>query len=229
MHAGSWQKLLWGAALALGCSGPSLDLPSQQAAQVSIELEPRVDEGTVPLVFRARMHDAPAGEPWLFRDQLSDYHARELKRGEVPTALYERSVPLRFWRDGADCWLQPLAWLEPDATYTLAFRGVGVLRVVRAEQGDAVRARRLFPAAHRPKHGVAVVCDAGDARLPSALSLEPGGISLRAAPGVAGLSRAGCVTLTVDGELTESAVAPPALPGGGALLDPSPWLPIPPS
>src|SRR5204863_456244 len=83
------------------------------------------------------------------------YYERALKRGDLPSALRERAVPLRFWRDGEDCWLQPAAWLESETSYALAFRGLGTLRVVRAETGLEPRARRLFPPPGSAKHGVA--------------------------------------------------------------------------
>ena len=146
MRAGSWAKLLLGATLGLACTGPSLDLPTRPAASWSLELEPYIDDQTVPPLFRGRVRKAPdTGEPWLFRGELSDYYERALKRGDLPSALRERAVPLRFWRDGEDCWLQPAAWLEPETSYALAFGGLGTLRVVRAETARQPRARRLFP------------------------------------------------------------------------------------
>ncbi len=207
-----------------GCSGPSLDLPDGGHASIAVDFEPALGEASVPLVFRARVRRAPpSGAPWLFRGELSDYYVRALKRGEVPTALADRSVPLRFWRDGADCWLQPLDWLEPDVTYSLAFTGRGALRVVRAQTAGEPRARRLFPPAGSRKYQAAVVCDATDSSPLEALTLEPGGISLTAASGMAGLLVPGCVTLVAARELIEPVVAPPSF--RGALLEPSPWLP----
>jgi hypothetical protein len=208
-----------------GCSGPSLDVPGRAGASVVVDFEPAVDPAAAPQVFRARVRHAPASAaPWLFRGELSSYYARALQRGEVPSALVDRAVPLRFWHDQTDCWLQPTEWLAADATYTLALTGHGALQVVHVT--DAGRVRRLFPPAGSPKYRSAVVCDLPDSNQLEPLRLEPGGISLTATSGMAGLASAGCVTLLAGPEVAEPVVAPPVLAGGP--LDPSPWLPVPP-
>jgi hypothetical protein len=225
MRVLGWAKLLWGGALALGCAGPSLDLPHEPQARWSVELEPLLDEQSVPLAFRGRVRQAPeVGEPWLFRGELSAYYERALKRGDIPAALRERAVPLRFWREGEDCWLQPSVWLEPAKSYALAFAGVGTLRVVVAQTTPEPQLRRLFPPPSNPKHGVAVICDTRGEALPEQLKLAPGDLSLLVAPAT-GLAGAGCLTLSVQGELSEPVVSSPLL--AGALLDPEPWLPLP--
>ena len=220
--------MLLGAALGWGCSGPSLDLPEPADARLSAELEPVTIDGSVPLSFRARLRGAPAsGNPWLFRGDVSDYYARALKQGEVPTALRERAVSVRFWRDTADCWLQPVEWLEPETTYTLALTGTGVIQVLRSEAAREGRARRVFPPIGRPKYRAAVVCELGNEGPWSSLALEPGGIALRAASGMAGRPSASCATLQVEGAPTDAVVAPPRF--AGVAFDPSPWLPLPPT
>jgi hypothetical protein len=223
MRVASWAKLLCGATCGLGCTGPSLDLPRQPEASWSVELEPHVDEQGVPLAFRGRVRRAPTfGEPWLFRGELSAYYERAVARGDIPAALRERAVALRFWREGEDCWVQPSVWLEPDASYSLAFSGVGTLRVVRAEATAAPQLRRVFPSPGSPKRRVAVVCDTRGEPLPEQLKLAPGDLSLSVAPAM-GVAGAGCLTLTVQGELPEAAVSSPLFTD--ALLDPAPWLP----
>src|SRR6266540_490277 len=120
MHRGNWRALLMGAAtFGLGCSEPSLDLSGGRGGSPSVDFEPAIDQQSVALVFRARLRDAPQlGVPWLFEGELSDYYARALKRGDVPSALQGRAVPLRFWRDApdaqhaTDCWMQPSDWLK---------------------------------------------------------------------------------------------------------------------
>jgi len=225
MRVGSWAKLLSGAGLGLGCSGPSLDIPSRPQPVWSVELEPSIDGQTVPPLFRAQVQHAPVtGEPWLFRDELSDYYERAIKRGDVPTALRERAVPLRFWRDGDDCWLQPTAWLEANTNYALAFAGTGTLRVLRSETTPEPRARRLFPPPGSPKRSLAVVCGAMRDPLPDELKLAPSGLSLNVVPGM-GLPGAGCLALALHGQRSEPLVSAPLL--AGALIDPAPWLPVP--
>ncbi|HYP86996.1 MAG TPA: lamin tail domain-containing protein [Polyangiaceae bacterium] len=217
---------LLGAALALACAPPVLDVPSREQSSWSVELEPPIadDVDAVAVNFRGRIRPAPSGAPWLFRDELSDYHERAVRRGEVPAALHERATPLRYWRDAAgDGWLQPLEWLEPDATYTLAVEGVGTLRTLKARIGAEPRASRLFPAAGRPKRRVAVVCDMSESAPLPALTLEPGGIALGLLPDMVGLPRSGCLTLLASADNAGPAVSPPLL--GGALQDPAAWLP----
>jgi len=225
MRVGSWAKLLSGAGLALACSGPSLDVPSRPQPVWSVELEPRIDEQTVPLLFRGQVQHAPrTGEPWLFRGALSDYYERALKRGDVPAALRERAVPLRFWRDSDDCWLQPTAWLEANTDYALAFAGIGTLRVLRSATTPEPRARRLFPPPGSPKRSLAVVCGAMRDPLPDELKLAPSDLSLSVVPGMA-LPGAGCLALELRGQRSAPLVSAPLL--AGALIDPAPWLPVP--
>lgn len=208
----------------LGCAGPSLDVPPAQGSTISVDFEPLGREGLLAPLFRARLRDVPASAtPWLFRGELSEYYVRSLKRGDMPSALRERAVPLRYWRSGTDCWLQPLEWLEADASYTLALTGLGVVRVAQVQGEAGRRSRRLFPPPGSAKHGAAVVCDLGGDELPSPLLLEPGSVSVVASAGMAGQTAGGCVTLRLERSLTESAVAPPRV--GTALLEPSAWLP----
>lgn len=227
MRPWSWQTILCWAALC-GCSGPSLDLPGAGPAPARVELIPAASVDAVPTLFRARLRQAPAGgEPWLFRGELSDYYHRAVARGELSSALRERALTLRYWRDQADCWLQPVDWLEPDETYTLAFGGVGRLQVLHTQSGGERRASRLFPPAGSSKHQVAVLCDAGEGvdELDTELTLEPGGVPLLARSGMAGLALPGCVTLSAKRLFSEAAVSPPNW--GAALLEPSAWLPLP--
>jgi hypothetical protein len=216
-----------GAALCLGCGGPSLDVPRGVVASLGVELEPATpQDAAAPLSFRARLAGAPVGgEPWLFRGQLSDYYARSLVRGEVPSVLRKRAVPLRFWRSGADCLAQPLVWLEPEASYSLAYTGLGVVRELQTTAAGAPHSRRVFPPSGSDKLGAAVVCDVVDEPAASALVLEPGSVAVEVTPGVAGQPAAGCFTLRAEAAPSEAVVAPPLF--GGALLEPSAWLPAP--
>src|SRR5688572_13849665 len=114
---GSWMLL---AGLGVACSAPVLDAPVG-APQIAVEVEPSVAAGELPASFRARlptMSAAGAGEPWLLRGELSDYYERAVRRGELLDALRERAVPLRFWAEASDVWLQPLDWLEQGETYS---------------------------------------------------------------------------------------------------------------
>lgn len=223
MQGYRWGVPLLMVGLAWGCAGPALDIPKPEAFGRSLQLEPASDDGSIGVSFRARVHPAPAsGQPWLLRGELSDYYERALRRRELPEALRERAVPLRYWRDSEDSLLQPLAWLEPAETYTLAWEGEGTLRTFVAQPEQMPRALQLFPAPGRPRRGVTVLCDLLE-EVPEPLVLEPGGVALRSLPELSGLPRAGCVTLAAEGELEALAVAPPVL--GGAWIEPGPWLP----
>ena len=227
MQGDRWAKLIVGAALGLGCAGPSLDLPDSARIGDSLVFEPNSDTGTVPLLFsgalaemrrRAANHSCFA---MIFRTTTSAPCART----EVPTALARARCTAAFLRrDGADCWLQPVVWLEPDVSYAIAYTGVGKLQTIRAAAG-APLARRLFPPAGSRKHRVSVLCMDNTASAPDTLALEPGAVTLRVSPGIAGTPGDGCITLQVDGKLSESVVTPPVM--ADALLDPSPWLPSP--
>lgn len=209
-------------ASALACGGPSLDLPGERPNGSQLELLPSADSGAAPLLFRARAVNAPTGEPWLIRGEVSDYYDRAIARSELPTALRERAVPLRFWREGQDCWLQPLDWLAPDESYTLAFTGVGAVESLHTSSVAQPRARRLFPPAGSAKHRVAVLCDMHGIEL-APLWLEPGAVPLTASMSPGGGMMAGCLLLTAERALEQSAVSLPQL--ADALLDPAPWLP----
>ena len=211
----------------LGCSGPELELPQAAENSERVDFGPDVSAESVPLVFRARLRAAPTGAvPWLFRGELSDYYARAVREGELPSALSERAVPVRYWHDGSDCWLQPTEWLEPGKSYTLAATELGVVTPLQAREGEP-RALQLFPPPGRHKYRVSVLCEllgsSEDAWLMP--SLEPGGVAVSTAPGMLGLPGEGCVTLNVDQPLTEAVVSPPRF--AGSLLEPAPWLPLP--
>jgi hypothetical protein len=176
----------------------------------------------MPPGFRGRLRKAPPGEPWLFSGALSDYHDRALRQRELPQTLRDRAVPLRFWREGSDCLLQPLGWLEPSSEYSLALTGHGRVATLRTVSEAVPRAVRFFPAAG-VLESAAVLCgpDFPD-DLPAVVPLEPGGIPLRVSRGVFGVARRDCVTLVADVVPAELALAPPSL--AGTLLEPSAFV-----
>lgn len=209
---------------ALGCSGPSLDLPGQTSAW-SLELPTGASPDTVPAVFRARVRAAPrAGEPWLLQGELSDYYERAVRRAELSDTLRERAVPLRYWREGDDCWLQPLQFLDPNEAYSLAFEGIGTLRLLHVDAAPAASLQRLFPPPGRPKHRVAVLCGSGKPVISDALALAPDEVPLETAAGMAGLPLPDCWTLSAAREISDTAVSPPELVS--LLADAAPWLPV---
>lgn len=212
------------AAAALGCEGPSLDVPGRQDAPWSLALEPSSDDGSVPLIFRGEIHGAPpSGRPWLIEGELSDSQERALRRADVSLTLRERAWPLRYWRIGDDAVVQPLRWLRDGERYALAWEGVGTLRLLEARSERAPSATQVLPAPGRPKHRLAVVCDVSGPSRGEPLALEPGGVALERLAEMDDVPRPGCITLLAASALESAAVSPPQL--GGALLDPSPWLP----
>ena len=135
-------------------------------------------------------------------------------------------MPVRYWHDGSDCWLQPTEWLEPGASYTLAATELGVVTPLQAREGEP-RALQVFPPPGRHRYRVSVLCElqGSGAEALSMPSLEPGGVAVSTAPGMLGLPGEGCVTLNVDQPLTEAVVSQPRF--AGSLLEPAPWLPLP--
>ncbi len=213
------------AALGLwGCGGPTLDLPGQRLPAPLLELEPAASTSSVPASFRGRLRDAaPEAVPWLLRGALSDYHDRSLRHGELSAALLERAVPVRYWREGHDCWLQPLEWLEAGSDYSLGLVGYGAIALLHVADEAGPRALRFFPPPGAPKHSLEVLCGLSLAA-DTALSLAPGQSPLQLSPGVFGSPAQDCITLAATQPLLEAAVAPPVL--DGILLDPAPFLPL---
>lgn len=222
----AWQRAraatLSAAASCAACGGPSLDSPVPPPPVV-VSFEPAAVQDAVPSVFRARLEGgAERGEPWLLKDELSDYFERALRRGELPETLGARAVPLRYWREGSDWLVQPLTPLEPGASYSLALRGLGQVTLLRAAAGSPPLTR-FFPVAGRPKHRFALMCGLPQPIQQSALVLQPRSIPLRISSGTHGSPAEGCIGLHVEAPLVEPVVAPPFL--GAELLEPSPFLP----
>ncbi|HEY6079115.1 MAG TPA: lamin tail domain-containing protein [Polyangiaceae bacterium] len=228
-RAGRALMTIW--AYLAGCGGPELDLPPPRA-EVStgpaLELEPPAEPSAVTSVFRGRLRGAAAlGQPWLLQGALSDYHERALAQGQLPEAIRTRALPLRYWRDERDWLLQPLTPLEPDARYSLALLGHGLVEELVVAAGSASPPARLFPPPERPKHAYALYCGLELPSAAPALSLEPGHVPLELSVGAAGTALAGCVELRAQAELVAPLVGPPTL--GGAPFEPSPFVPSRPS
>lgn len=219
MGYGGWLSWWVAWACGVGCAGPGLELPgATRQGGLELELEPVAGLSALPLNFRGRLRAAPPGEIWLFRGALSDYHDRALRQDELPQTLVERAVPLRFWREGTDCLLQPLVWLEPDAEYGLALTGHGRVATLRTAGEALPRAERFFPLGVAPAEA-AVFCGAEFPEQLPGSTLEPGGISLRVTRGIFEVARQDCVTLVAERVPSEPALAPPSL--AGVLLEPS--------
>jgi hypothetical protein len=203
------------AGLAGACSAPALEAPVG-APRVTVQIEPSVGQGELPASFRARLRAgaAGAGAPWLIRGEVSDYYERAVRRGELPEALRGRAVPLRFWVEAGDAWLQPLSWLEPDDTYSLVWLGGGALGTWTVAS-ELPRATQLFPALGRPVSRVLVQCAPELEAEPARLS--PGDVEASAAPSTH--DGQPCVIWRVERELTEPAVLPPRV--GDVLLAPA--------
>jgi hypothetical protein len=208
-----------------GCGAPELDLPQTQAQdRVELEVQPSAPLDATPAVFRGRLRDGAAlGEPWLFRDALSDYYQRALGQGELPDALVARAVPVRFWRDEADWLLQPLVPLEPGARYSVALRGHGLVDTLTVAPRALAPVPRLFPPLGSTKHAYALYCGVQLPESPFQGALEPGHVPLQISAGDAGSALDGCVELRAQGEVAEPLVGPPWL--GDVPLDPAPFSP----
>jgi hypothetical protein len=144
--------------------------------------------------------------------------------GELPSALLERALPLRYWDDERGEVIQPLRWLDENQRYTLALAGFGIAQVWDIAADAVPRAERVFPAPSRGVQRVAVQCAASFPQSLPRLVLEPGAVPMRA-------SRekwrgANCVTLVAERALTEPGVLPPhwaetlLVPGAFGTLPP---------
>jgi hypothetical protein len=220
--------LFWGA-LGAACADPALDVPSQQPL-LTVELEPAAPPSAVPPTLRARLVGVVGGRPWLLRGEVSEQHARAVRTGELPSALLERALPLRFWGDARGQVVQPLTWLDEGQRYTLALEGFGIAQVWDIATDSLPRAERVFPAPGRAVQRVAVQCAASfPERLPT-LVLEPGavpvGVSLEK------WGAASCVTLAAERAPTEPGVLPPLwaetllVPGAFATPPPATAAPV---
>lgn len=213
--------VLWGA-LGLACSDPSLDVPSRRGGP-SVVFEPTASSGAVPPNVRARVPGSAGAQPWLFRGELSEHYDRDLRKGEVATALRARAVPLGFWSDREDLLLAPLAWLEPGERYTLTLLGLGAIDAWDIADDAAPRAEAFFPPAGRPLQRVSVQCAAAFQGPLPAMALAPGGVAVRATFDWPRIAATTCVTLLAENAVLQPAVLPPSL--AGALLVPGAFQP----
>jgi len=212
--------------LQLACSGPGLNVPEPDEP-LRFELEGSNDPPQeVPPLFRGRLRGAAAlGVPWLFTGELSSYYERSVRRSEIPKSLAQRSLPLRYWRDGADLLLQPLVDLELGGVYALALEGNGLVQTLRIGKAQPDRLARVFPPLGRRKYSSALFCGVGaDEPMPELL-LEPGELPLRPSPRLSQWGREDCLLLNAQHQPAEPVVSPPAL--GSRLLEAAPWLPPP--
>jgi hypothetical protein len=207
---------LWGT-LGLACSAPAVDVPAARGALL-VSFEPAAEAQVLPANVRARVHGAKAATPWLFRGELSQQYDRALRAAELPAALRERAVPLRFWSEQADTWLQPLAWLEAGEHYTLALLNHGAVQGWDIAFDTTARAEQLFPARGRPVQRVSVQCSPSFSELTGSLQLAPGDTAVRVSFDTPRLRGTTCITLQADQQLHEPGVLPPSL--GGVLLVP---------
>lgn len=214
--------VLLGAMLGSACADPALDVPRARD-RITVTFEPVADPSALPAAFRARLGGMAGEQPWLFRGELSDHHARAVRSGELPTALGERAVPLHFWSDAEDELVQPLAWLAPGERYTLAFAGLGIAQLWDVAAEAAPRSEQVFPAPGRTPQRLAVQCSASFAQRVPELELQPGNVPVSAS--FEKLGDSNCLTFTVEGESMQPAVLPPEL--AGTLLAPAAFDPAP--
>jgi hypothetical protein len=140
--------------------------------------------------------------------------------------LKARAVPLRFWPDGLDWLAQPLLPLEPGAHYSLALQGAGLVEELRVASDAGAPPVRVFPPPGSAKHAYALYCGVQLAADADAV-LEPGRVPMKVVVGAVGSPLDGCVELRTRAAPAELLVGPPTL--GDAPLDPSPFVPAPPS
>lgn len=223
-------------------SGPSYSAPppgsgaAPSAVAVETWLEPTAAADAVPRVFRLHISLPPElNEPsdvLLFADALSDYHLRRIRHRDLPNTLIERRLPAVVWRTGPErLALAPAARLEPDAIYSVALSGLGLIAELTTEPEGAPFLERFWPpvgVALSAEH--VIYCGApvdGDAAL---VELHPGPIAAewRRGTGLGGERPAAdhpdaCVHLKASGLSVGQVIVPP--PAVGAIeLDPTPLV-----
>src|SRR5262245_25636953 len=141
------RTLLSAMVLAVAC-GPSP--PAVDVEKPVVSVDPPAPLDAVPRVARleVRGFSLPPAALALFRGELSDYYAGELRNGKVPVSLHGREVTATAWLDPEDgrTRLAPSEALVLRESYTLAVLGgrpLGAVRVADAE--DVPYATRVWP------------------------------------------------------------------------------------
>lgn len=199
--------------LAVACAEPGLEVPAAPSA-LRVSVTPVDAAGRVRPTFRAQVEQAAGAEAWLFAGEISSSQERAIVRGELSSALRARAVPLFYWAEGEDLWVQPLRWLEPGQSYALALIGRGVASRFQVSEEEVARAELRFPTT-LSAGAAAAHCGAGLVA-PETIALSPNG-ALEVSV-VAGEGAAPCVVWRAAAALPAPAVLPPEV--GGVLLAP---------
>lgn len=211
-----------GGVVGLACSSPSIDVPGPPG-RPAVTFEPVTTPGAVPPSVRARLSASAGAQPWLFRGELSQHYERELRQGQLASALQARAVPLSFWTEQTDLLLQPLAWLEPGEPYTLALLGAGAVDVWDVADDERARAEQFFPAPGRPVRTVSIQCSSAFEGEAPPVTLAPGHVPLDVTFDATRPLGTTCVKLTAERALEGPGVLPPSLLG--VLLAPGAFQP----
>ncbi|MCC6217414.1 MAG: lamin tail domain-containing protein [Polyangiaceae bacterium] len=206
---------------AAACGPPRPDLPDRPGGSHAggtaeeVEVSPRLDAG-VARVPRVRVGASIArgldpGGVWLFTDELSEYHERRVRSGDLPSTLVAREVPARVWLapDGA-LQLAPLRVLEPGRRYSVGARGVGTLGGFPIDPDAPAPLELLWPPSAgdlEVRVGGArwVYCGAAGPVAAAPVLLEPGAIAAEVVGGLAGPSAPAddCLTIVLDAAALE--------------------------
>lgn len=115
--------------LSSGCR-PELPLPGSNPLGISeppefvVKIEPDAPLEAVPRVFRARVSWPNAIDKeriFLIRGEVSDYHLRQVEKGDLTKTLQERVVSALIWIEkNSDIVIAPTEVLEAGQTYAVA-------------------------------------------------------------------------------------------------------------
>jgi len=232
--------------LASGCR-PELPIPGSNPLAVSdppefvVRIEPEASLEAAPRVIRARIswpNSIDKERVFLLRGDVSDYHLRQIERGDLTKTLEARIVPALIWSENdGDIIIAPTEVLEAGQTYAVASGEPSkVVHFVVRDVDEPPLLARIWPPKEVPGR-FGVYC--ADLMLPDvaidvqADPLGPPGFLLRgiskSAPGL------GCLHWEARGRAQDENIAwvlPPwvQLPGIGVTsvqIEPAAFLPGP--
>jgi hypothetical protein len=173
--------------LCAACGAPVPETTPVDAASVSVRFEPSAAAEQVSNVVHVHLASPTlsSGTVALFEGPVSSYYLGKFKRGEVPSTLASRQVPIASWRSGTELIVAPLRPLAIGSHSLIS--QAGLVSEFTVGSTRPVLERFWPPEASASSPRLAVYCwpEAGAADIPSgSLLFEPGQFSVDLLPGV---------------------------------------------
>jgi hypothetical protein len=233
--------------LASGCR-PELPIPGSNPLAVSdppefvVRIEPEASLEAVPRVMRARIswpNSIDQERIFLLRGELSDYHLRQIERGDLTKTLEERIVPALIWSENdGDIIIAPTEVLEAGQTYAVASGEPSkVVHFVVRDGDETPLLTRIWPSKDLPgRFGIYCADNLLFADVVIDVQADPQGPLGRMSRGIAkNAAGLGCLHWEAQGRPQDENIAwvlPPLvqMPGIGGTsvrMDPAAFLPGP--